>query len=95
MVGGGHARLVAEPFKGVDGSLVLAGGFVVVPAFLRQGAELVMADGRSRRVAKPFVDVEGSLVVAGGLVIVPAVLGQGGRARGRWWPCRLGRRAVR
>ena len=38
VVGGGHAGLVAEPFKGVEGSLVLAGGFVVVPAGLGEGA---------------------------------------------------------
>ena len=38
MVGGGHARLVAEPFKGVEGSLVVPGCFVVVAAGLGKGA---------------------------------------------------------
>ena len=40
VVGGGHAGLVAEPLKDVEGSLVLAGGFVVVAAGLGEGAEL-------------------------------------------------------
>ena len=43
MVAGGHAGLVAEPLEDVEGVLVLAVGFVVVPAVLGEDAELVVA----------------------------------------------------
>ena len=76
MVAAGHAGLVAEPLVDVQGALVLAGGFVVVPAVLGEAAELVVAAGHAGLVAEPLVDVEGALVLAGGLVIVPAVLGE-------------------
>ena len=94
MVGGGHAGLVAEPFADVEGSLVMAGGFVVVPAALGKDAELVVAAGHAGLVAEPFEDVEGSLVLAGGFVVVAAAAGQGCQADGSRRLCGAIRRAA-
>ena len=94
MVGAGHAGLVAEPLDDVEGALVLACGFVVVPPVLGEDAELVVGVGHAGLVAEPLADVEGALVLAGGFVVVPAVLGEDaelvvgvGHALA-WWPSR-------
>src|ERR1035441_419438 len=70
---GGDAALIAEPFEDVEGALVLAGGFLVVPAVLGQDAELAVGRRHMGLIAEPFGDVEGALVLAGGFLVVPAV----------------------
>ncbi len=82
MVAVGHAGLVAELFADVEGALVVAGGFVVVPAVLGQDAEIVVAAGHAGLVAEPLFDVEGALVVAGGFAIVPAGVGKNAELAG-------------
>ena len=63
---------MAEPLVDVEGALVLACGFVVVPAVLGEDAELAVGVGHAGLVAEPLDDVEGALVLAGGFVVVPA-----------------------